>query len=188
VYELQFDGLFRRIGENTKTGVMAYGWLIYRRGVIVARGYGVFAGRAEATSNVAEYLALIEGLTALQDMGVNGEPIIISGDSKIVISQMNGQSAIHAERMKELNQGATDLASHFAQLQFEWRKRSQNKAADLLTRHALKQAKKNQRHYNAVVESLAASRGSYRSRRSTLIESFQPLVALSVFRPSGLAM
>jgi ribonuclease HI len=188
VYDLQFDGLFRRIGENTKTGVMAYGWLIYHNEIVIARGYGVFAARAEATSNVAEYLALIEGLTALQDMGVQTEPIKISGDSKIVISQMNGQSAIHAEQMKELHQQAAALASAFEHLRFEWRKRSHNKEADLLSRHALKQAKKNQRHYNAVVERLATSRGYYRSRRSTLIESFQPLVALAIFRRSGLAM
>lgn len=188
MYELQFDGLFRRIGENTKTGVMAYGWLIFRKGIMVARGYGVFAARAEATSNVAEYLALIEGLTALQDMGVQSEPIHISGDSKIVISQMNGLSAIHAEQMKELHQRAASLACAFEHLHFEWHKRSRNKAADLLSRHALKQAKKNQHHYNAVVDKLAASRGIFRSRRSTLIESFQPIVALSVFHRSELAM
>jgi ribonuclease HI len=184
VYELQFDGLFRRVGHNTKTGLMAYGWLIYKHGRVIARGYGAVAGRAEATSNIAEYLALLEGLTALCDMGLCTESILVAGDSKIVISQMTGKAAVHAERMKELHLKACGLAENFFRIQYEWRKRSKNKPADLLTRHALKQARKNQMHYAAVVEKLMASRGYCRSQN--LVDSFLPLVDLSVFQPTGI--
>lgn len=183
MYELQFDGLFRRVGENTKTGVMAYGWLISQDGEIVARGYGAVAGWAEATSNVAEYLALIEGLTALADMGVRREPVQVIGDSKIAISQMRGRAAIHAERMKELNLRARQLAAHFHKIEYTWCKRSQNKAADMLTRHALKQARRNQPHYNSVLKQLVTSRGMHLRKNRSLLDSFMPLVELSVFRP-----
>lgn len=187
MYELQFDGLFRRIGEHTKTGVMAYGWLVYRQGLMVARGYGAVAGRSEATSNVAEYLALIEGLHALLDMGIQAEQILVSGDSKIVISQMNGSATIHAERMRELYNQAAELAAGFENIRYEWRKRSKNKAADNLTRHALKQARKNRRDYEKVIQDLAA-RGEIRRRSRSLTDSFLPLVDLSVFQPQGLVV
>lgn len=183
--ELQFDGLFRRVGEHTKTGVMAYGWLIYRQGTTVARGYGAVACVSEATSNVAEYLALIEGLTALLDMGVQDQPVQISGDSKIVISQMLGQSGIHVSRMRELNHQAVNLAQRFRDIDFRWQKRSKNKAADQLTRHALKQARKDQLYYAQVVKQLIHAGGKYRRRRRSLFSSFLPLVELSVFHPHG---
>lgn len=188
MYELQFDGLFRRIGENTKTGVMAYGWLVYHQGVMVARGYGVVAGRAEATSNVAEYLALIEGLQALLDMGLQDEAILVSGDSKIVISQMNGTARIHAERMQELFAQAAGLAALLDNVKYEWRKRSKNKAADNLTRHALKQARKNHRDYERIIQELIARGGKFQRRSRSLTDSFLPLINLSVFQPAGLAV
>lgn len=188
MYELQFDGLFRRIGENTKTGVMAYGWLIFNQGVLVARGYGVVAGRAEATSNVAEYLALIEGLRALLDMGMQDEKILVCGDSKIVISQMNGTARIHSEWMQELFSQAADLASRLNHLKYEWRKRSKNKAADNLTRLALKQARKNHRDYERVVQDLIVRGGKFKRRTRSLRDSFLPLVDLSVFQPGGIAV
>jgi ribonuclease HI len=185
VIELQFDGLFRRVGEHTKTGVMAYGWLIYRQGTSVARGYGAVACVSEATSNVAEYLALIEGLTALLDMGVQDQTVRVSGDSKIVISQMLGQSGIHVSRMKELNLQAMRLSGQFSSIDFRWQKRSKNKPADHLTRHALKQARKDQINYQQVMRQLIRSGGKYRRRKRSLISSFLPLVELSVFQANG---
>lgn len=188
MYELQFDGLFRRIGEHTKSGVMAYGWLIFHDGIGIARGYGVVAGRNEATSNIAEYLALIEGLIALQDMGLFEDTINVSGDSKIVISQMCGQSAIHAEGMKELYELAYSITQEFDRIYFEWRKRSKNKAADMLTRYALKQARKNYQNYEKIVHELIISRGKHKSENRNLLDSFLPLVDISVFHPHGLVM
>lgn len=188
MYELQFDGLFRRIGEHTKSGVMAYGWLIFRDGVGIARGYGAVAGRSEATSNVAEYLALIEGLTALEDMGLHENKIHVSGDSKIVISQMCGQSAIHAEGMKVLYERAYLIAQEFERIDFEWRKRSKNKAADMLTRYALKQARKNRQDYERVVRELMVSRDKFKPKRRSLMDTFLPLVEISVFHTNGMAV
>jgi ribonuclease HI len=188
VYELQFDGLFRRVGENTKTGIMAYGWLIVEESKIIARGYGAVAGKTEATSNVAEYLALIEGLNALLDMGAQDETVLVCGDSKIVISQMEGKTSIHAERMKELNLQAVHVARQFRKINYEWRRRSNNKAADNLTRHALKQARKNQPHYDAIIQKLVSPGSTRRSRPQNLVDTFLPLVALAVYRPTGLSL
>ena len=71
---LRFDGLFRcltgdcpdnthsnqdpRMSGASSSGVMCYGWLIYDDNRLVARGHGGFVRREEASSNIAEYLAL----------------------------------------------------------------------------------------------------------------------------------
>ena len=91
---LRFDGLFRTLYPNNnpeeKTGLMCYGWVIYRDGRLVAHGHGAYARPEDASSNSAEYLALIEGLHALRDMGIKHEPVEIIGDARSVIDQMVG--------------------------------------------------------------------------------------------------
>jgi ribonuclease HI len=66
---LSFDGLFKSVaaGNNAKSqaGILCYGWLIIKQRSLIAQGHGEFARGSDATSNVAEYLALIEGLDAL---------------------------------------------------------------------------------------------------------------------------
>jgi ribonuclease HI len=66
MYTLQFDGMLRTIHNDWQTylGLLGYGWLIERNHMEVAHGYGIFVGRSMVGSNIAEYLALIEGLNA----------------------------------------------------------------------------------------------------------------------------
>ena len=67
---------------------MCYGWLISKGGQVIARGHGGFA-RGQATNyNIAEYLALIEGMDALLDMGIREELVMVIGDAKSVIDPM----------------------------------------------------------------------------------------------------
>ncbi|HEU0291561.1 MAG TPA: hypothetical protein VFR47_02430 [Anaerolineales bacterium] len=54
----------------------------------IARGFGVFLPICVVGSNVAEYLALIEGLEALADLRIGEAAIEIRGDAKCVIDQM----------------------------------------------------------------------------------------------------
>ena len=91
---LRFDGLYRSLCPNNnpqeKTGLMCYGWVIFRDGRSVAHGHGAYARPEDASSNSAEYLALIEGLQALRVMGMEREPIEVIGDARSVIDQMLG--------------------------------------------------------------------------------------------------
>ncbi len=66
--ELEFDGLFRPSPVSPTAGIMCVGWLVRSGGNILAKGYAVIARGTDATSNIAEYLAMIEGLQALIDM------------------------------------------------------------------------------------------------------------------------
>jgi len=142
---LRFDGLYRTVSPNNdpheKTGLMCYGWVIFRHGRQVAHGHGAYARLDDASSNSAEYLALIEGLSALRDMGVENEPIEVIGDARSVIDQMLGQAGVSSPQARPLYQRARRIARHFDRLSWTWQPRRDNHAADLLTRRALRQVR-----------------------------------------------
>jgi ribonuclease HI len=88
---------------------------------------------------VAEYLALIDGLQAMVEMGLDDHPIKVMGDARVVICQMTGESRVAAPRLVSVNRRARKLAGKLHIVAWEWIPRKQNKAADLLTRRALRE-------------------------------------------------
>jgi ribonuclease HI len=142
MYLLQFDGSFRNIAEYGgnlyHAGFMGYGWLISKDGKLVARGMGVFACAEYATAHIAEYIALIEGLDALFDMGVRDRAIEIRGDAKSVIDQMESAACISSAPTLLLHERARKLSLQFEQLSWCWVPRENNRAADSLTRQAIR--------------------------------------------------
>jgi len=155
---LRFDGLFREVPnpnlEMTKAGIMCYGWLIERDGQAIAHGHGAFARGQQASSNIAEYLALIEGLDALQDFAIPDEPILVFGDAKSVIDQMRGMSQVNAESVKPLHRRASKIARRFFFIEWIWLPRRNNHLADSLTRKALRQIRRDRRNYDAAVQAV----------------------------------
>lgn len=170
---LRFDGLYhdlttsnppppassqparaQRIETAPKPGVMCYGWLITRHGVVIARGHGGYARREETGSNLAEYLALIEGLEALLDMGCSEEKIEVIGDARSVIEQMMGRAAVHSAATRPVYRRATRLAAHFRRLRWTWTPRKKNHEADALTRRALRQIYADRERYDAAVRAV----------------------------------
>lgn len=180
---LRFDGLYRQIeGEfptKTRAGFMCYGWLIIKDGRIVAHGYGACASDTNASSNTAEYLALIDGLDALADMGARHEIIMVMGDAKSVIEQMNGAAAVNADASRSLYRRAKQLERGFTRLSWCWTPRQFNKAADKLTRRAMSQARGDYQAY------LLNARHNQHRDRSTPIKGLLPLVDFRVYRPAG---
>lgn len=140
MYTLQFDGMVHQIDESVQNkGLLGYGWLILRGGMEIARGYGLFAHGRLSNSNIAEYLALIEGLEALADLRVWNNPIEIRGDAKCVIDQMRGASSVSATSTLSFYQRAQNLSGRFRALTWRWVPRKENKLADKLSRRSLKQ-------------------------------------------------
>jgi len=118
MYALRFDGLFRSIQNpagptDAKAGIMCYGWLIFKQDRLIAKGHGAFADGENATSNVAEYLALIEGLEALLDLGVRDELVKVTGDAKCVIEQLLGVARVNSARIRPLYRKASRLTKRF---------------------------------------------------------------------------
>jgi len=143
MYTLKFDGLFHEevklSNGKIRAGFIGYGWLIYKRKRLIARGFGVFALDKYAASNIAEYLALIEGLEALSDFGVQGEMVEIRGDAKCVIDQMRGETRVSSLPTQKVNRQAARLAEHFSNLIWRWVPRQDNREADRLTKHAIRE-------------------------------------------------
>jgi ribonuclease HI len=182
MYTLRFDGLFRSFNSasipNDSAGFLCYGWLISRQDVLIAQGHGVFARCKDASSNVAEYLALIEGLDAMSDLGLEDEPIKIFGDAKSIIDQMNGLAGVSSESIWPLYLRARQLSKRFINLKWIWTPRKNNKAADWLTRRAMRQIRCDQRSYQAALRA-AMSQTSNKRRSGRLL----PLIDLRIFQP-----
>jgi len=140
---LEFDGLFRVAPEalhlKQDAGFMCYGWVILHEREVIAHGHGGYARAHSASSNVAEYLGLIEGLEALLDLQVTREIVLVCGDAKSVIEQMDGHASVVSSSIKPLHRKAARLARQFFNIQWTWAPRRYNHAADSLTRRALRQ-------------------------------------------------
>ena len=164
---LQFDGLYRGVSNNSEkgdgAGVMCYGWVILRDHQVIARGHGGYVRGKEASSNVAEYLALIEGMEALIDMGAERQAVTITGDAKSVIDQMQGFAAVSAHSIRPLYRRARKLFAHFQRAYWCWTPRANNQEADALTRRALRQLRANP-SYEQALASLQPSQGKPTSR------------------------
>ncbi len=179
MYTLCFDGLFRKAdGADSihHAGFMGYGWLISRQHIVIARGHGVVARGAQANSSVAEYLALIEGLEALYDLGIRHEAVEIRGDARFVIEQMSNQAAVNSPSLKPLYKRASQLAGRFSQLQWVWMPRKSNRQADALSRRAMQQIDLDLPGYQAALETIQADDPIRSARR------FLPLVDLRVYQ------
>ncbi len=159
---LQFDGLYRGAPQDmhldSSAGFLCYGWVILKNGAVIARGHGGYVRGRDASSNVAEYLALVEGLEALLDMGAEDEYVVICGDAKSVIEQMQGEASVSAGSIKPLNRRARKLALQFRRLYWNWTPRRFNHEADALTRRALRQLRANPSQYEDVFQALGSGR------------------------------
>jgi len=78
------------------------------------------------TNNVAEYLALIEALKFLQSVkDRENYRVIISGDSQLVINQVNGSCKCHKPHLQSLRDRCRNLLSGFS-FQCQWRPRRES--------------------------------------------------------------
>jgi ribonuclease HI len=183
MYTLRFDGIFWEAPSNanteSKAGFMGYGWLIWKGNTLVGKGHGVFARGINANSSIAEYLALIEGLEALRDLGVKDEHVQVLGDAKGVIDQMEGLAAVNSPSIKPLYRRAEKIANYFMNLHWKWTPRRHNREADQLTRRAMRQIHFYHDNYQAAVNAIQNNlTGNHKRGR------FLPLLDLRVFQPA----
>ncbi len=177
MYTLRFDGLFRSAhgDDSTQAGFMCYGWLVFHNKTVIAHGHGGFAHACHASSNAAEYLAMLEGLEAMLDMGIQKERVRVVGDARSVIQQMQGMAAVRSAGIIGLHQRALRLSAQFKRIKWLWIPRNENKDADQLTRRALRCIRADQEHYQAAMQAMMP--GKRPPRR------YMPLVDLRVYTP-----
>ena len=88
-----------------------------------------------ATNNVAEYRAVLKGLSMLLERG--GESAEFLLDSELVVRQLNGVYRVRDPKMATLYQEALRLAARLGQITFRHVPRAENSRADQLANEAL---------------------------------------------------
>lgn len=133
-----FDGLCE---PKNPGGVATYGILIQQSGETVHEESGLAEAKPysdEASNNVAEYSAIIHALKWLENNGHAESQIILRGDSRLIISQLNGVYKVKSLRIIEFHHRAKKLLQKFNNLRIEWVNRELNQDADRLSRIAYK--------------------------------------------------
>ena len=95
----------------------------------------------ETTVGVAEYRALIAGLSEAVSRGV--QHIHVYADSEFMCRQLTGEYKVRSANIRPLYEWACKLVSQFDKFQIEHTAREGNQRADALARQAAEQAKQN---------------------------------------------
>jgi probable phosphoglycerate mutase len=90
----------------------------------------VAEGIGETTNNVAEYTAVIEGLSLAAKLGA--KTVTLRSDSLLLVNQLTGRYRVKSEHLQPLHRRARSLAAGFERIAFEHVPREQNTAADAL--------------------------------------------------------
>ena len=102
-------------------------WIVGDDGEVVdeiARGIG------ETTNNVAEYTAVIEGLTRAEELGAR--TVTLRSDSLLLINQLTGRYRVKTPHLVPLHRRARSIAAGFERISFRHVPREENVEADRL--------------------------------------------------------
>jgi ribonuclease HI len=135
---VHFDGACEPPGTG---GIATYGFTVDGEGFEwESGGLAVRPHAPTATNNVAEYVGAICALEWLTAQQYNG-PVLVRGDSQLVVRQMNGEYEVKAEHLRAYHARLTQLRGLFQEVVFEWIPREENRRADALSKLALDDAR-----------------------------------------------
>jgi ribonuclease HI len=122
-------------------GVATYGFTLEGPGLEHEEfGLAVPPGSERATNNVAEYVGAIRALEFLASVGYRG-PVLVFGDSQLVIRQMSGEYEVRAEHLRPYHQHLGALVARIGDVEFAWVPREENQRADELSKIAIAEAR-----------------------------------------------
>jgi ribonuclease HI len=120
-------------GSRGNPGPAAYGYVLETEDGTVLDARGETIG--VATNNVAEYRALLAGLVAAIDRGVDELEVV--SDSELLVKQMRGEYKVKNDALRELVGDAHALARRLAKISYTAVRREHNELADRLVNEAL---------------------------------------------------
>ncbi len=126
-----FDGL---CSPKNPGGVAAYGYLVYKNGELLHKGWGVVGEGKGMTNNVAEYEALLAAIKWLRENRLE-DRVVFKGDSRLVIKQMRGEWSVKSETSKRYVPMIKRLLEGM-DFEFLWIPREENAEADSLSKYA----------------------------------------------------
>ena len=120
-------------GARGNPGPAAFGYVLEAEDgtVLDARGEAI----GVATNNVAEYRALLAGLEAAVERGVDELEVV--SDSELLVKQMRGEYKVKNEALQELVADAHDLERGLRKMSYTAVRREHNDLADGLVNEAL---------------------------------------------------
>lgn len=122
-------------------GVAAFGFTVEGEGLDVEEcGLATRPYSEHSTNNVAEYVGAIRALEWLREQGYRG-PVIVSGDSQLVIRQMRGVYRVRTDHLRAYHDWLARLGTEFEGVEWRWIPREQNTRADALSKLALEEAR-----------------------------------------------
>ena len=128
---LYFDGACE---PRNPGGLGSFGFVIYRDGNLIKKGYGVIGRGKGITNNVAEYSGLKAAIQWLNEQDIYDD-IAVKGDSMLVIKQMAGRWRIKSETSKKFVPQIKKLLGNRS-VKYQWVPRENNTEADGLSRLA----------------------------------------------------
>jgi ribonuclease HI len=87
-------------------------------------------GLGEATNNVAEYTAAIEGLKRAAELGA--AEVLLRSDSQLLINQLTGAYRVKTAHLVPLHRAVLAQARRFGSIRYEHVRRERNTEADRL--------------------------------------------------------
>jgi ribonuclease HI len=138
LYEGWFDGCCEPVNPG---GHAAWGAALLRDGKKIWQAGGYCGVGPEMSNNVAEYcgvVALLKEILHQFDMNLRGS-VLIRGDSKLVIRQLEGKWRVRGGRYVPFFREADQLAKKLRKeteknLAFKWVPRDQNGICDVLSK------------------------------------------------------
>jgi ribonuclease HI len=127
-----FDGMCQPVNPG---GIACYGFVIQKKNEQVNRiyeeaGIAITPFSDESSNNVAEYVGLIKLLEWLSKNRFENFPILIQGDSQLIINQISGKYKVRSEKLLVYYEKTKSLLKNFDNLKIEWIARDKNKYAD----------------------------------------------------------
>lgn len=94
------------------------------------------------TNNIAEWSAVCKGVQVMKEELSEGDTLIISGDSQLVIKQLKGEYRVKKPHLKEIFEKTmshiNDLLIRPIKIEYQWIPRNENTIADRLAFKSLK--------------------------------------------------
>lgn len=87
-------------------------------------------GLGEATNNVAEYTAVVEGLKKAAELGAT--QVLVRSDSQLLVFQLTGRYRVKSPNLVPLHREVLEVAKRFHRVRYEHVRRERNTEADRL--------------------------------------------------------
>lgn len=133
-----FDGACEPVNPCGNMGIGAI--VLHGERVLFEHSLYVPASKNNS-NNVAEYRGLLTLLIWLKENRLNDKRIIVSGDSNLVIQQMNGAWKMKKGLYLQYAREARDMLNDFPNITLQWIPREKNYIADELSKRSMLQNK-----------------------------------------------